>query len=109
MSAPFLVLPARPQVTTFKQTCSACPSQWEGKLADGRWLYVRYRWGNLRVGIGEDWPTAIMNSSHRPIIDEDLGDDLAGVLTTEEMQLHTMLYLDWSHANQTAFDSISHD
>jgi hypothetical protein len=33
------------------QTCSACPSQWEGELADGRGLYVRYRWGGLSVSV----------------------------------------------------------
>ena len=39
-------------VTEIVQTCGACPSQWEGKTADGRHVYVRYRYGFLQVGIG---------------------------------------------------------
>ena len=34
------------------QTCGACPEQYEGKLADGRHIYLRHRhgWGHLSVG-----------------------------------------------------------
>ena len=32
-------------VDTDKQTCSACPTQWEGRLKDGREFYFRYRHG----------------------------------------------------------------
>lgn len=34
-----------PVVTSLKKTCTACPSQWDGTLDDGRVLYARYRWG----------------------------------------------------------------
>jgi hypothetical protein len=30
---------------------SSCPSQWEGTTESGNKVYVRYRWGNLRVEI----------------------------------------------------------
>jgi hypothetical protein len=34
---------------TLRKTCEACPSQWEGTLADGTPVYVRFRWGHLSV------------------------------------------------------------
>jgi len=41
-------------ITELNQTCGACPSQWEGKLNDGRMFYIRYRWGYLSVRISEN-------------------------------------------------------
>lgn len=38
-------------IVSLTQTCSACPSQWEGKTANGEEVYVRYRWGHLNVDI----------------------------------------------------------
>ena len=38
-------------VATDKQTCGACPTQWEGKLKDGRDFYFRYRWGVAYLGV----------------------------------------------------------
>jgi hypothetical protein len=43
-----------------KQTCSACPAQWEGQLEDGRKLYARYRWGHLSVGVADTLDEAVM-------------------------------------------------
>lgn len=31
------------------ETCMACPSQWDAWTADGRYLYLRYRWGRGTV------------------------------------------------------------
>jgi hypothetical protein len=54
MSTPSLPI----QVVSARRTCNACPSQWSGKLADGREIYARFRWGHLTVTIspkvGED-------------------------------------------------------
>ncbi|WP_028058300.1 hypothetical protein [Candidatus Solirubrobacter pratensis] len=47
------------EITDLEQTCWACPSQWEGKLADGRHVYIRYRWGFLRVTVGATMNDAI--------------------------------------------------
>ena len=33
------------------QTCSVCPSQWEGVLADGTHFYARYRGARVRIGL----------------------------------------------------------
>lgn len=39
------------RVDNLHQTCSACPSQWEGKTDRGHNVYVRYRWGCLSVRV----------------------------------------------------------
>ena len=41
------------RVIEIKKTCEAAPSQWEGVDAEGRPVYVRYRWGYLSIRIGE--------------------------------------------------------
>jgi hypothetical protein len=38
-------------VSTLRKTCNACPAQWEGKTDAHEDVYIRYRWGNLRVEI----------------------------------------------------------
>jgi len=38
-------------ITELTHTCLACPSQWEGRLSDGRPLYIRYRWGYLKISV----------------------------------------------------------
>lgn len=40
-------------IASLKRTCIACPSQWEGVLEDGRPIYIRFRWGELSVRLGE--------------------------------------------------------
>jgi hypothetical protein len=38
-------------IAKIKQTCFACPSQWEGTTEDGKDVYIRFRWGCLRMDI----------------------------------------------------------
>jgi hypothetical protein len=42
----------RALVVEDEQTCYACPTQWEGRLTDGRYFYFRYRggWASLALG-----------------------------------------------------------
>ncbi len=35
------------------QTSSRCPAQWDGRLEDGRPVYIRFRGGVLSVEIGQ--------------------------------------------------------
>ena len=78
-----------PVVVTLTQTCLAVPSQWEGELDDGHSLYVRYRHGLLRVGVGEGLSEAIENSVPETALHcERLGDDLDGVMTYKELRGH---------------------
>lgn len=78
-----------PSVVALEQTCLAVPSQWEGELDDGRSLYVRYRHGLLRVGVGEGLSEAIKNTVPETALHcERLGDDLDGVMTYKELRGH---------------------
>lgn len=36
-------------ITELERDCIACPTAWIGKTADGRELYIRFRWGDLTV------------------------------------------------------------
>jgi hypothetical protein len=56
------------------QTCDACPSQWEAETTDGQRVYVRYRWGHLRVEL-----------DGQSVYEADHGDPLDGDMTTERM------------------------
>ena len=42
------------KVKNIKNTCGACPSQWEGNLDDGRMIYIRYRWGYLSIRVSNN-------------------------------------------------------
>jgi hypothetical protein len=66
---------------SMEQTCGACPSQWEGELDDGTFIYVRYRWGNFSVGIAETLDEAI--STHT--FSCKIGGEYSGFLTNNEM------------------------
>lgn len=63
---------------TLTQTCCACPSQWSGTTIDGKEVYVRYRWGHLRVDLNDV-----------PVFSKDVGDDYDGSMDTDEMLEHT--------------------
>lgn len=53
-------------------TCQACPSQWEGTLADGRHVYVRFRFGVLSVGLGATVEEARCDETFREMISDGL-------------------------------------
>jgi len=73
-------------VTTITQTCGACPSQWEGRLDDGRYLYVRYRFGTLRCSVGPTLDDAIFSDAMETVYIEQAGDDLDGFMTYEDLR-----------------------
>jgi hypothetical protein len=95
------IAPARPGgapvVVALEKTSTACPSQWEGTLEDGRSLYARYRHGLLRVGIGEDVKAAHTNSFPKTALYcEHIGDGLDGFMDFEELRAHLYGLLDFS-------------
>jgi hypothetical protein len=84
------------ELATLTRTSLACPSQWEGTLEDGRAIYVRYRHGELSVGIGRDIDDAVRNGmSDQALYTADIGDRLDGFMNTEELttRLHGLLKL----------------
>ena len=72
---------AVPVAASIRRTCCACPSQWEGMTTDGRWFYIRYRWGGLELGIDRDFWAAVENAhevyeSHDPWHGEMTDDEM---------------------------------
>ncbi len=64
-----------------KQTCVACPSQWEAYTTDGRLVYIRYRWGWLTVQVGKvEMTDTIDVAGVDPILKIKLGDGLDGCI-----------------------------
>lgn len=68
------------KILNFEQTCYACPSQWEGYTKDGERLYIRYRYGFLRMTLdnkeiysaqhGDGWDGLISEKKVRKILKE---------------------------------------
>jgi hypothetical protein len=81
-------------VTSIKQTCYACPSQWEGKTDEGDEVYIRFRHGGLRLDINGETEYS-----------EDLSDGLDGFISLEAAVRHMEGYLTlteecWSKYNE---------
>lgn len=77
------------KLVALKKTCTACPSQWEGGLEDGRVVYARYRHGELSVGVGDDIDEAVSNGmSTRALYADYVGDGLDGFMNFEELKAH---------------------
>jgi hypothetical protein len=71
------------KIVELRHTCEACPAQWEGRLEDGRYLYVRYRWGTLQVGLGPTFGDAVGNSHHDEV---EIGGAFDGYLSYDELR-----------------------
>jgi hypothetical protein len=86
------------KVVKVMKTCGAFPAQWEGKTEDGKDVYVRYRWGNLRVHVanvtGED---ALYGTC---VVDESYGDELCGELSYGELKELTKDVMEWPLAEE---------
>ena len=61
------------------QTSDACPSQWDGELDDGTPVYIRYRWGFLRVDLNP-W-----TEQSQTVYGQQLGEPLHGCLIEDDM------------------------
>ena len=73
------------EVKDLKQTCSACPSQWEFRTFENRPVYVRFRWGYLSIRLGP--PNGDIDSAvgGQEIYGEQLGGGLDGVIGWDEV------------------------
>ena len=84
------------KVTEIIQTCSACPTQFEGRTSDNRRVYVRYRWGYLSVRIGEiggDIYTAVNGTEvFGKVIDPEGWD---GTMFFDELKEITKGFVQW--------------
>lgn len=70
-------------ITELRKTCDACPAQWEAKTPDGQFVYIRYRYGVLTMGVGPSIDHAIHHRhDHQLTIDES---GWSGTMSTAEM------------------------
>lgn len=79
-------LPYKPRVVELRLTCEGFPAQWEGKIDNGDYLYVRYRYGTLRASSARDEDIAVCgfnDCSHYVAI--KYGDAFSGEMNTETM------------------------
>jgi len=83
-------------VKTLIRTCERSPSQWEAQTADGRYLYVRYRWGCLEIGMGVSMDAAVANGGN--IFEKQLGDKLDGSMELEDLRKATSGLIEWPTA-----------
>jgi len=75
-----------PRVVDLKRTTWACPTQWEGRLEDGRTLYARCRHGELSVGIGAGLDAAVANGMSKDALCSEYVED--GSMSFEELRAH---------------------
>jgi hypothetical protein len=73
------------KIQSIEQTCSRSPSQWEGQMDNGSFIYIRYRWGNLTVGFGDTIDEAIWSPNTQDWFDRQIGGELDGDITLEEV------------------------
>ncbi len=75
------------KVVELEQTCWACPSQWEGKLDDGRMIYIRYRSGLLSVDVSPE-PTNNLDglTDWDRVFFKRIGDMLDGLINYLEVK-----------------------
>lgn len=72
------------RIVQLDQTCMACPSQWEGRLDDGRAVYIRYRGGWGRIAVGATVDDAVLTDDY---VFEWFGDHpLDGSITLDELK-----------------------
>ncbi|HEX8620881.1 MAG TPA: hypothetical protein VF718_02850 [Allosphingosinicella sp.] len=77
-----------------RRTSIACPSQWEGRLADGRSLYVRFRHDELSVHVGPINGSVDAAVAALPWLDLDLSrKNRDGLIEIDEMLAETGLTL----------------
>jgi hypothetical protein len=86
----------RVTVLSIVKTCESSPAQWEGLTADGKVVYVRYRYGVLRVGIGADTDEAVENAfAPDNACMSKLGEEWEGDLRYDEMTRATRNAFIW--------------
>jgi hypothetical protein len=69
---------------SLEKTCPACPSQWSAETLDGEYVYVRYRWGSLRIDVSpskEAWP-----DQGETVFKRDIGGSLDGTISWDEVK-----------------------
>jgi hypothetical protein len=72
------------QVAKIEQTCTSCPSQFEGTTSDGKYVYARYRFGTLVVEI-----------DNQEILSQTVGQPLDGYMPYHDIVKRTEGLIAW--------------
>jgi hypothetical protein len=76
------------KVTTIRQTCNSCPSQFEGVQENGHMIYIKYRDGYFTVKQSKIPTTDITDALRGNILyDEKIGEDLDGSMDYPTVKL----------------------
>lgn len=70
------------KILSLQQTCEAYPSQWEGLCSGKQYIYIHFRHGNLRVGLGSNISQAVDNTE---LVWSD-GSNINSVMSTLELK-----------------------
>ena len=82
------------KVKSLTLTCGACPTQWEGKTSDGKYIYIRFRGGNFRGCVADyEWDT--VNAENAQVVWND-GTNWCGIMEDSHMKELTKDLLDFS-------------
>lgn len=77
-------------ITKLEQTCTASPSQWEGETSDGRFVYIRYRWGRFQATCAPTLDRAVSclrsDVDAMVLADEQIAGGWDGYMSTDEMK-----------------------
>jgi len=78
-------------ISTLTKTCPSHPAQWEATTNDGRFVYLRFRFGHFSAGIGRTMEQAVMQSmSRRPLVEWWVDDPWAGELDDEAYMIRRL-------------------
>jgi hypothetical protein len=73
-------------VTELRMTCSFCPTHWEGKLATGESVYIRYRRGWLTMYVGFD--LVGHTTAGKKVYSKPVGNNYDAEMDLEELREH---------------------
>lgn len=74
------------KVKTLTKTCNGYPAQWEGRTFDDKYIYIRYRFGCLRLSVSDTEDGAVLGgSSNCDTVSISYGDEYSGRLDIEEL------------------------
>lgn len=73
----------RVKASSVVQTGDTCPAQWEAETEDGQYVYVRYRWGTLRIDVAESKEAWLTSSN--VVYQERLGLPFDGDITWDSV------------------------
>lgn len=84
------------KIKTLTKTCDSCPAQWEGKTYDDKFVYVRYRFGNLQLSVADSEKDAVMGANCSDTVCFDVGDEMDGSMELTELIHYSQAIFDFS-------------